>query len=649
MSAAREQQSASVTPSAAASPYICLSTQCDMLYRVGALPHSFAFISEQSVYTRAAEQLRYATPSPSLLPGVGEYSTRSDAAAPRTRDDEVSLFHPRVYMSPPSPNPFPPIERVEAAREAAREQAERQAKAHDRCSTAPARGSGSEAKPLSREHGGLVPSGPLLAQRTYHQDYDHRGRRGHTDTSTAAPHCDAAEQTAGSLIKDSTSTTSPSLQLMFPSPVLLRAVAQLVLAMQASSTSAARFSLAQYRGVQLLPWRASLHEAQESIAPSTPRLPPEALVLSVLPQVVADRSAARARAASDPCSSPHTLSVPSRDAATLYALTPFAGPHAQLATRGAKRAREETQGTTQDKGAVEDPSAVVLAGAVLCERLATDAETSAVQRIPVRYAAVTADDFEGWVPCSGEGDSSRPLAPSSASCAAEPFFYEEESTWMTDGVFCPLFSLPLAPPTETALAGDASAPTAEHDSSRQSTTHATFVKTSAFLFLSFAVHRSWCVHVHLAVTQALAAHRLPFKAQRQAGAGELAFTGSHVTCLPPVQEVQRPPQYEWRSALVYRAYAKQASRCAAGDALRLLEGDRGVREAALARGTAAQSLRYGPALWQLTILVVNRRAQLEWGMCNASPAHSAAASLRPSEHEGILEGSGSLDDLLQQL
>ncbi|KAG5493133.1 hypothetical protein GH5_01870 [Leishmania sp. Ghana 2012 LV757] len=632
MSTVKEQQRTAAAPPAATSPFICLSTQCDVLYRVGALPHSFAFISEQSVYTRAVEQLRYATPSPNVLLAAGGRFAGSDAAAPcqGSGDDVNSL--PHVYINSQPPNPFPFIQHFEAVQRAAREQEERRAKAHHRSSTAPVKGSGDEAKNPPTKQEELLSSGPLLAQRTYRHDYEYRGREGHSNTTAAAPHGDAAEQTAGSLFKDSAPVSSPSLQLVFPSPVLLRAVAQLVLTMQASSsTSAARFALAQYRGVQLLPWRASLHEVQELAAPSTPRLSPEAVVVSVLPQVVIDRATTRARATSGQLSSPDSHFVEVKDSATLYALVPLSGPHAQSGTQGVKRAREEAPGAILGGAAVNATTAAVVAGAVLCERLATTTEASAAQTISVRYAAVTADGFEGWMPRSGEGKSSPSPTPSKGPCVAEPVLYEEESTWMTDGVYRPLFSLPLASPAETSVAGGAKAPASENSSSGQSTTHAAFVKTSAFLFLSFLVHHSWCVHVHSVIAQALAAHRLPSNIGQQIGSAGLAFTVSHVTCLPPVQEVRRSPQYEWRSMLVYRRYDKQT-----------------------AGGTAVPPLRHGPALWQLAILVVNRKAQLQWSMCDASPvadigADSAAASSRPNEHEGIWDRSGSLDDLLHQL
>ncbi|KAG5468612.1 hypothetical protein CUR178_01446 [Leishmania enriettii] len=632
MSTVKEQQRTAAAPPAATSPFICLSTQCDVLYRVGGLPHSFAFISEQSVYTRAVEQLRYATPSPSVLLAAGERFAGSDAAAPcQGPGEDANSFLPHVYINSQPPNPFPSIQQFEAVQRAAREQEKRRAKAHHRSSTALVKGSGDEAKTPPTKHE-LIPSGPLLAQRTYRHDYEHRGCEGHSNTTAAAPHGDAAEQTAGSLFKDSAPFASPSLQLVFPSPVLLRAVAQLVLTMQASSsTSAARFALAQYRGVQLLPWRASLHEVQESAAPSTPRLSPEAVVVSVLPQVVVEQATTRARVTSGQLSSPDSRSVEVKDSATLYALVPLSGPHAQSGTQGVKRAREEAPGAIQGGAAVNITTAAVVAGAVLCERLATTTEAAAAQTTSVRYAAVTADGFEGWMPRSGEGKSSPSPTPSKGSCVAESVLYEEESMWMTDGVYRPLFSLPLASPAETFVAGGANAPPSENGSSAQSATHAAFVKTSAFLFLSFLVHHSWCVHVHSAIAQALAAHRLPSKIEQQVGSAGPTFTVSHVTCLPPLQEVRRSPQYEWKSMLVYRRYEKQT-----------------------AGGAAVPPLRQGPALWQLAILVVNRKAQLQWSMCNASPvadigADSAAGSSRTNEHEGIWDRSGSLDDLLHQL
>ncbi|CBZ30260.1 conserved hypothetical protein [Leishmania mexicana MHOM/GT/2001/U1103] len=641
MSAASERQNALAPPSTAASPYICLSTQCDGLYHVGALPHSFASISEQSVYTRAAEQLRFVTPPPNLVPSVSERTTSSNAAARCERvGNDVNPLLPHVCMSAQPPQPFPSIECFEAARRAALVQAERRATAHRWSSTAPAMRSGEGAATTSALLSGLVPSGSLLAQRTYRHDYeDHRCNK-HMGATAAAPPGVAAEQTVGSLLKDSPQTPLPSSQLIFPSPVLLRAVAQLVLTLQASaSTSAARFTLAQYRGVQLLPWRKCLHKAKEPAATSTPRLFPEAVVVSVLPQVVADCVASRVRATPGQITAPPSASVEDENSATLYVLTPSAGPPALMGTRGAKRAREEAQGgVTQEGKAVSAASAAIVAGAVLCERLSTTTEASRAQTAPVRYAVVSADAFEGWTPTIGRSDASPPPTPSTASCVSETFLYEEESAWITDGIFHPLFSLPSTPLAKPAAVADANASTGENSSGGQSTAHVTFLKTSAFLFLSFLVHRSWCAHVHSAVTQAVAAHQLPSKIEQRAGSPGLTFTGTHVTRLPPVQEVRRSPQYEWRSALVYRVYGKKAAE----------------RGAALAIGIAAESLLHGPVLWQLTVLVVNRNVQLHWCMHNTSlaasvGADSAATSLPHDAHEDILEGSGTLDDLLQRL
>ncbi|CAC9537545.1 conserved hypothetical protein [Leishmania infantum JPCM5] len=591
------------------------------------------------------------------MPGVGERTTSSDTAAPCKRvGNDVDPLLPHVCTSAQPLHPFPSIEYFEAARRAALVQAERRAKAHRWSSTEPTMGSGEAAATASVLLNGLVPSGSLLAQRTYRHDYEGHRCKEHMGATAAAPPGDAAEQTVGSLLKDSPKTPPPSPQLIFPSPVLLRAVAQLVLTLQASaSTSAARFTLAQYRDVQLLPWRRSLHEAKEPAASSAPRRFHEAVVVSVLPQVVADCVASRARAAPGQTRSSLSASVEDGNSATLYALTPSAGPSALMGTRGAKRAREEAQGeTTQEGKAVSAASAAIVPGAVLCERLSTTNEAPRAQTALVRYAAVCADAFERWVPPIGKRDASPPPTPSTASCVPETFLYEEESAWMTDGIFYPLFSLPLKPLAEPAVVAGGNAPAGENNSSGQSTANVTFVKTSAFLFLSFLVHRSWCAHVHSAVTQAMAAHQLPSKIKQRAGSLGLTFTGTHVTRLPPVREVRRSPQYEWRSALVYRVHGEREAERAASNAVCRIEGDEGVRGAALAIGIAAESLLCGPVLWQLTVLVVNRNAQLQWCMHRTSlatcvGADSAATSLPHDAHKDILEGSGTLDDLLQRL
>ncbi|CAG9581955.1 conserved hypothetical protein [Leishmania major strain Friedlin] len=591
------------------------------------------------------------------MPGVGERTISSDTAAPCKRvGNDVDPLLPHVCISAQALHPFPSIECFEAARRAALVQAERRVKAHRWSSTAPAMGSGEGAATASALLNGLVPSGSLLAQHTYRHDYEDHRCKEHMDPTAAAPPGDAAEQTVGSLLKDSPRTPPPSPQLIFPSPVLLRTVAQLVLTLQASaSTSAARFTLVQYRDVQLLPWRRSLHEAKEPAAPSAPRLFREAVVVSVLPQVVAHCVASRVQATPGQTKSLPSASVEDESSATLYALTPSAGPPALMGTGGAKRAREEAQGgTTRGGKAVSSASAAIVAGAVLCERLSTTTEAARAQTAPVRYAAVSVDAFEGWIHPIGKRDASPLPTPSTASCVSETFLYEEESAWMTDGVFHPLFSLPLTPLAEPAAVAGANASAGESGSSGQRTAHATFLKTSAFLFLSFLVHRSWCAHVHSAVTQAMAAHPLPSKTKQRAGSPGLTFTGTHVTRLPPVQEVRRSPQYEWRSALVYCAHGERAAERAASNALCGIEGDEGVRGAALAIGIAGESILCGPVLWQLTVLVVNRNAQLQWCMHRTSlatcvEADSAATSLPHDAHKDILEGSGTLDDLLQRL
>ncbi|KAI5686387.1 hypothetical protein MNV84_02958 [Leishmania braziliensis] len=646
-----------MSPSATGSPYVCLSTQCDTLYRIGSQQHNFAFISEQSVYTRAAEQLRFFTPSPKLLSSVGRPSIGSDRAELCKRaGNDVDPLPPHVYMSAQPPHPFPSIERLEAAQRAALKQEEAQAKVRHRSSTASVMVSGDWAATTSALHDVLVPSGSLLAQRTYRYDYEDRRRKVRIGTTAAAPRRDTLEQTVCSSHKDSLQTSSPLLQLIFPSSVLLRAVAQMVLTLQtSSSTSAARFALAQYRGAELLPWRTRFHEVQEPAAPSTSRLSPEALVVSVLPQVVADRVASRARMSSGQLSSLRYTSRDDMDTTTLYALTPSVDLLTNMGPRGAKREREVTQRATQKGTAGNAAEVNVLAGTILCERLATTTEASAAQAVPVCYAAVSADEFEGWASKAGKGNASPRTLLSTAYCAPDTLLYEEESTWMTDGVFHPLFSLPLALPTDSSVVADANTPIMEHNScSGSHTTHLTFLKTSAFLFLSFLVHRSWCVHVHSAVTQAMAAHQRPSNTEQQTGSSRLVFTGTHVICLPPVHEVRRSTQYEWKSRLIYRAHEMRTAGCATTAAVRPLESNEEVRGGALVASTATKSLHYRPVVWQLEILAVSRNAQLQWCMCNTTLAACVGAGLAvtPLPHnmdEGILNGSGTLSELLEQL
>ncbi|GET92213.1 hypothetical protein, conserved [Leishmania tarentolae] len=630
MSAANERQTPLGAPPTA-SPYICLSIQCEGLYRVGAQPHSFASISEQSVYTRAAERMRFVTPPPNLLPSMSGGTIGSD----------VDPLLPHVCVSETASSPFPSIKRFEAARRAALELEKTQAKSHRWSSAEPAMKLDEGAAAVSALSSELAPSGSLLAQRTYCHDYEDHRRKEHMGATEATPHGDRAEQTVGSSLKGSPQSPSPSLQLIFPSPVLLRAVAQLVLTLQAStSTSAARFTLAQYRGVQLLPWRTSLHK-KESLASSTSPLSPEAVVVSILPQVVADCVSSRAQEASGQFRSHLSASVEDKKNATLYVLTPTSVPPAPMVRRGVKREREEAQQGAKEEGtAWSAHSAAIVAGGVLCERLLTTTEASRTQTAPVHYAAVSADTFEGWVPHIEKTDSSLAPTSSTASCVPETFLYQEESAWITEGIFNPLFSLPWAPPSENGSGGPSTAQT-------------TFLKTSSFLFLSFLVHRSWCAHVHLAVTQQMTAHRLLSKIEQHAGSPEMTVTEVHVTRLPPVQEVRRSPQYEWRSALVYRIHDKQAVGRTASSAMSPIEGSEGVCETAAAIGTTTKSLLHTPVLWWLTVLVVNRNAQLQWFTCNTSLAACAGADSAPTlwhnAHEDIREGSGTLDDLLQRL
>ncbi|KAG5493896.1 hypothetical protein JKF63_01728 [Porcisia hertigi] len=660
MSASGELKSAPTSFPAAASTYISLSTQCDRLYRVGALPHSFASISEQSVYTRAVEQLRFATPSPDLLLSVGRCATLSDSPVPCERDvDNVDHWLPHVYMSADPPHPFPSIERFEAARRAALEEEEKKrAKAHQQFSAAPKVESGDRAAPTLAPHDGLVPSGPLLAKSTFRHDYEDHRRKAPIGASVAAAAASCGgttDQPVGSFFKDSSQTPSPSPQLIFPSPVLLRAVVQHVLTLQSStSNSAARLLLAQYRGVQLIPWHTILDGEPRPATLSTQRLSLEAAVISVLPQVLADRVASCTRTTSGAATTPLSPEEEKRHT-TLYALTPFTGPPSGVGTRGLKRPRETSQSAQHEGPAVYESSAAISAGAVRCERLLTTSEAFVAQIVQVRYAAVSADKFEGWLPQTRKRDASSQTTSEAAPCVAETLLYEEESAWMTDGVFNPLFSLPRQPPVEVAVATGADASNAEEGSSgRENTAHLTFIKTSAFLYLTFLVHRSWCAHVHSAVAQALAAHRLPSRAEKHTGSLGLVSSGTHVTCLPPAEEARRSPQYEWRSALVYRLHEKRAAGCTTSGTSGRLGGNEGVCGVGIGNATAVDSLRHGRDAWQLTILIVNRSAQLQWWMRNSSPAtcvreDSVAIKSSCTDPEGLLNGSGTLDDFLQQL
>lgn len=617
---------AAATGPTATSPFISLAAQCDLLYCVGSQPHHYAVISEQSVFTRAAEQLRFLTPSPLTR----HRASRSSPADLADAHDSPEAS-PRVCMVASPPPPFPSIRWFELSREAeemTQQQQKQQTQPQPPQSSLPlsllSTSSGATV-PLRRQ---LVPSGTGLATCAFQNDYPAnksslsqeqsgegdmtalRGEQGGIVASSAA----AAAEAAVAKLEGSAeaSAAASTIVTFFPSAVLVRAVAQMVLTMQASKqNSAAVFSLARYCGASLPAWVRAAHQdpALAAKAADAAFHLRDTLVFSVAPQVVADHLAAlqvstTPQAGAD--AAPSTTAAAAVAAATVfYAVIPNVDtPLTSVsATAGKKRQRSEAA-----EGSAVEP--LVMPGTVSCSRISGTSPSSSAC-MPISYAAMTPSTFQGLHQASRSAP--HPAAGASPPSPADSTLYDDEAEWLTHGVLRRLFTLPASP-----IAGPASTASerAETEESRRGT-YAAFLKTNAFLLLSFLVHYSWCLHIHASVAEALAARLAAQRTAPEAAVNDGSFVAIHIVCLPQLADVRRSPQHAWTSELTYRLRrAKQ-------------------------RGVSASAKTWA---WQLTANVLNRNAELQWrlfgrlggGACDALP-------------DTTVEGSGTLDDLLKQL
>lgn len=582
------------------SPFISLSTQCDALYGVAAQPHRYAFLSEQSVYSRAAEQLRFWTPSPlqarplpSSAPGV------------------VASPSPQICVVAPANPPFPTLHWLEQARKA---EAAAAAAATATSSTAQQRGHTTGPACGTARLQPLVSSGAAMAVDAFRSAFPFllssppRFRTSEREGIAAAEATGHGSTLGVADVPPPPATPQASATLHFPSPVLLRAVAQMVATMQTSQQStAARFALAQYRGVSLPVWRHAVEQSPSLATRADALAAQEALVLSVLPQVVADRCATKPSTGAQ-------SSQESSAAAVFYSVSPVytAEFGNTQAGRGTKRGREEghSDGSTAPAPLAEPR---VVPEAVRCARVSGWSLTAddGKAEVPLHYSAVSPETFSRLYPSSH----------ASTPADADTTVYDEEAAWLTHAVFSPLFTFPGVPQS----AEPAEPPTEEHRRS----THAAFVKTSAFLFLAFLVHHSWCLYIHDAVATALSARR------------GVTIDAVQVTCLPDLAAARRSPQHEWSSVLTYRFLQHKHS-------------SNGGEHDTPSSNTAESAL-----VGQITVRVVNRSAELTWrswgrvvgtalGLASA-PEDGSLRNGGAGSAAGKREGTGSLDALIQQL
>ncbi|KPA82179.1 hypothetical protein ABB37_03306 [Leptomonas pyrrhocoris] len=660
----RSAGQAAVLSSAAASPYVSLSTQCDLLYHIGSQPHSHAFLSEQSVYTRGAEQLRFHTPSPLQQPTVQipAHNFPDESSVMINADGGQDAAPHLSTVAPPFP-PFPSIRWFEEAGKAEEERQQLQLLQRSQASlslwpvssTAPS--SSSVQTRFSRQ---LVPSGTGLATSTFQSDYPvnkSSAKHRHSGESVAdGPVVQEPRAAVDATVREGKTTTpplpqasKPSLISFFPSAVVMRAVAQMVLTMQAArQQSAAQFALAHYRGEPLPAWVRAVHRNPSLLTRVESAVLRDALVFSVLPQVVADRLAGSKHPS--PLQEAQVLDFPlAEEAAVLYNVTPHCScaPGDGDATAGKKHRRAEPCAETAGPVGAAAAVQAILPGAMCCTRLSGPSSTSS--SFPLRYSAMTEEAFHTL------HESTRGTAHQAAEVvrsAADTTVYDDESEWLTRGVLRRLFTFPATLSTNLgAPGGDANAAATLPASSKDATTeesrrgaHRAFLKTNAFLFLSFLVHHCWCLTVHETVVKALTA-KLAASSSAPEAAHSVSSVAICVTCLPHLTEVRRSPQHEWRSELTYRLLSLQDT------------GDNSATQAFSTFTREAPSV--STVVWQLTVTVVNRSAALRWhrgghlsGNVHAADVAAARETLTGAFagrlHDGV-EGAGTLEDLRTQL
>ncbi|KPI86458.1 hypothetical protein ABL78_4489 [Leptomonas seymouri] len=646
--------------SAAASPFISLSMQCELLYHVGSQPHSHACISEQSVYNRAAEQLRFHLPTPSLQRASPIQShgaqTESSSTSSVYGNAEAS---PHVYVAPPPLPCFPPIRLFEQTRiaEEQREQQQRRQAPSSSWRTA-SEGNSSSSSTQARMPRQLVPSGIDLATCTFQSDFmasKAPTTYGVNNIGYAERHDlqESLEVVDSTLQESVASTPAPPqgpnspLAFFFRPAVVARAVAQMVLTLQASKqSSAAHFSLAQYRGIPLPAWVRAVKCDPSLLAKTESPVFRDALVFSVLPQVVADWIADQKGSLKGQEDHARDLSSSER-AAVFYAVTPRIGFSSSSVPMTAGRKHQRAERPAEAEGpfgaAAEPPTVFDVVG---CTRLSGPSLSSL--QLSLTYCAVTPEDLQTPHPssCDTAHQSAKALGN-----AVDSIHYSDEAEWLTHGVLHRLFTLPTTPSrSASATGGDNAAavllalPKDVPSKEQRESAHTVFLKTNAFLFLSFLVHHSWCLHVHEAVATALEAS-LKERNVGQGATQKTSFVATCATCLPQLNEVRRSPQHEWISELTYRFYKLKGA------------GDESAPQTFSTHTGKTPAAREW--VWQLTVKVINRSAELHWYHCGrlsgcvqdapASVAGETLTSPRAGRSATTVEGTGALQELMKQL
>lgn len=596
----------------ASSPFISLSAQCDLLYTIGSQVHPYAVLNDATVQSRGCGKLRFLTPSPFLLATSAAVTTSSIEGVHHSGKQEVGHEYeeneserPRVLVSSPPASVFPTLAQLEDAR---RQNDQKSEKREKESVHQPHR----MALHLQRRPDGLhgvsqtqalLPSGPQIARSNYERDFQWRSLPP-TSTAGTMKKREREESEAvggnGAVVHTAEKTAallpSPPVQY-FPSATVLRHLLHLLLSMHASAkNTAATFTVHRYRRVSL---SSSVHLYSERNVRVVGN--EDCLAFDILPRVVSEW----------------------QDGSKLQYRHHDGGGFCLLPGRGPLLLSQSSNGSSAT-------SNCIYPGRLLC--------------FPVDFTAADSSSFSDLVPpgaaCDIEystlcGPAFREacrwcnITATVAPSAQPPMqsltasIYWNAKSLLTHGVFGSLFTFPCAadpqasPSTHQPEGGINTAIESRETAAVSSVPvdYHRFLKTNAFIFLSFLVHFVWCRVVMDEVR-----HQIMKK--KTGSNQQCSCRVVQAVCMPDLHCAVRSPQFSWESLLLFASSSPSSpSHVAVQNGA---PNDHQYQQSPLSEETVEvvalgqwqemmiKSDKNAPSMEYCVVRVVNRAAELRW-------------------------------------